>query len=255
MNFLNDMNIWIILACFLVTLFGGFTKGVTGFALPMIMVAGMSNFIDPKLAIASIVIPTFVGNLWQALQNGLMPAVRDFWKHRLLILTTLITIYIHTQWINILNFQVLMTILGFSIMVLSLVQLLGVRLSIPEKWARIAAFITGNIAGFFGAIAGTWGPPTVMYLLAINTPKAEQVRVSGISFGLGALIFWLGHQSSGLMTAESLKISFFLLLPMFIGLWLGAQARDTINQERFRQIVLWVLLISSLNILRKAFGF
>lgn len=247
-----DLSLLQLALCFLVTVFAGFTKGVTGFALPMIMIAGMSNFIDPELAIASIVVPTFVGNFWQAARQGPLASWESFKSHRILILTTLIGIYVFAQVLAGLPLGSMLILLAVMIFVASLVQIIGFRITIRPQFRKIGGFIAGLIAGFFGSISGTWGPPTTIYLLAIDTPKAEQTRTMGITFGLGALVFWLAHQRSGLITPSALGLSVFLLIPMFIGLALGVRAQDRIDQATFRKATLWVLLIASLNIFRKA---
>lgn len=236
----------------LVTVFAGFTKGVTGFALPLIMVSGMSTFIDPRLAIASVVIPTFVGNAWQGLRQGPKAAWQAINKYRVLVATTLAMIYICAQLIEGLAFQSLFLLLGVVIFVVSVVQLLGLQLTLAPRHHTLGAVVAGSVAGFFGAIAGTWGPPTIIYLLAIGTEKAEQVRIAGISFGLGALVFWVAHQHSGLITPQALGLSVLLLAPMFIGLALGTHMQHRIDQAVFKRITLWVLLVASLNIMRKA---
>ncbi len=247
-----DISTFYLLLCFIVAVFAGFTKGVTGFALPMILISGMANFLHPELAIASIVVPTFVGNAWQALRQGPRELWSSLQKHAILIITTLAGIFIFAQLLGGLKLQLLLILLGSSIFLASFIQIIGVEIKIKPQNRKIGAFITGTIAGFFGSISGTWGPPTMIYLLAINTPKAEQTRTAGISFGLGALMFWIAHQRSGLVTPEALGLSFYLLIPMFIGLFLGARAQDKIDQATFRKVTLWVLLLASLNILRKA---
>lgn len=233
-------------------MFAGFTKGVTGFALPLIMVSGMSTFIDPRLAIASVVVPTFVGNMWQGLRQGPKAAWHAVVKYRLLVGTTLGMIYVCAQLIEGLAFQSLFLLLGVVIFIVSLVQLLGFNIKLDPRHHNMGAIVAGSVAGFFGAIAGTWGPPTIIYLLAIGTEKSEQVRIAGISFGLGALMFWVAHQHSGLITPQALGLSVALLIPMFLGLSLGTSMQHRIDQAVFKRITLWVLLVASLNIMRKA---
>ena len=247
-----DLVFWQLILCAIVTLLAAFTKGVTGFAMPIIMVSGMAMFLDPKLAIASIVIPTMVANIWQATQNGWHVAIETFKKHALLICTTLTMIFINAQWIGILNFNLLLTLLGVVITGVSLIQILGFTIQIRPDREKLGAFITGQIAGFFGALSGTWGPPTMIYLIAVNTPKVEQVRVAGLTFGLGALVFWIAHQRSGLVTPEALGLSILMLIPMALGLFLGNKAQAKIDQVLFRKVTLWVLLFAGLNVLRKA---
>jgi len=56
-----------LLACLLVGLVAGVVKGMVGFAMPMIMISGMSSFISPELALAGLILPTLSTNGWQAL--------------------------------------------------------------------------------------------------------------------------------------------------------------------------------------------
>jgi hypothetical protein len=47
--------------------------------------------------------------------------------------------------------------------------------------------VVGLIAGALGGLTGTWGPPTVLYLIALETPKAKQLLVQGVVYGLGSI--------------------------------------------------------------------
>ncbi len=247
-----DVSFLTLCVAVAVALVAGVIKGVSGFALPMILVSGMVMIVNPQLAIASMVVPTIVTNFWQVFATGARDAAATFFRFRVLILTTLAMIFIHAQWIGGLPLNALLIILGAAIVCISVVQLLGVRIQLSSGYTKISAFIAGQVAGFFGAIAGTWGPPTVIYLLAINTHKKEQVRVSGITFGLGAVMFGFAHLQSGIITAEAMGLSLFLTVPCIIGLLMGMQIQDRIDQKRFRYIILIVLLIAGLSILRKA---
>jgi hypothetical protein len=53
----------------------------------------------------------------------------------------------------------------------------------------------GLIAGALGGLTGTWGPPTVLYLIALETPKAKQLLVQGVVYGSGPSACWPGTSS------------------------------------------------------------
>ena len=55
------------------------------------------------------------------------------------------------------------------------------------------------VAGFFGGLSGIWGPPLVMYLLALRLPKVEMVRVQCLSFLLGSVVLFVAHLRSGVL--------------------------------------------------------
>ena len=63
------------------------------------------------------------------------------------------------------------------------------------------------VGGFFGGLSGIWGPPIVMYLLAVGLPKAEMVRVQSLSFLLGSLVLVFAHLHSGVLNAVTLPAS------------------------------------------------
>nr|MCS5607099.1 sulfite exporter TauE/SafE family protein [Alphaproteobacteria bacterium] len=59
---------------------GGIVKGLIGFGLPIAAIAIMLNFLDPRSALAVLVGPILVTNLWMALRSGdLRQPLRRFW--------------------------------------------------------------------------------------------------------------------------------------------------------------------------------
>jgi uncharacterized protein len=115
---------------------------------------------------------------------------------------------------------------------------------------RIEALF-GASAGAIGGISGIWGPLTVMYLTALNTPKAEQIRVQGVIFGLGSVLLLVAHTGTGVIRAETLPLSVILVLPAVLGMWLGRMYQDRIDQATFRRATLLVLLVAGLNLVRR----
>ena len=71
MEFLSGLgpsNVWVI--AFLIALGAGLVKGVVGFAMPTILISGLSSFMAPDLALACLIVPTVLTNAWQALRQG-----------------------------------------------------------------------------------------------------------------------------------------------------------------------------------------
>ena len=100
-------------------------------------------------------------------------------------------------------------------------------------------------------MAGTWGPTTVLFLLAINTPKTRQIVIQGVVYGLGSVSLLFAHLQSGILNAATAPLSIALLVPAVIGMWLGFQIHDRLDQQRFRQITLIVLVIAGVNLIRR----
>jgi uncharacterized membrane protein YfcA len=108
--------------------------------------------------------------------------------------------------------------------------------------------------GFYGGLSGIWGPPIVLYLLALGVPKAEMVRVQALSFLLGSLVLVGAHLRSGVLDAVTLPASAWLVLPTMGAMFLGYRVQDRLDQEVFRKVTLAVLVLTGLNLLRRAFA-
>jgi uncharacterized membrane protein YfcA len=236
-----------------ITLAAGIVKGAVGFAMPLIMISGISSIMDPKLALAGIIVPIVVSNLWQTLRAGLGPAWEAVVEFRRYLIIVSLAIFAAAQGVALIPDQVFYAVLGIPVVVLCLIQLIGVRLSIPPHRRNIAEWIIGLISGLLGGFAGTWGPTTVLFLLAIDTPKKKQMVVQGVIYGLGSVVLLLAHLRSGILNAGTAPLSILLVLPAFIGMWIGFQIQDRLNATAFRKVTLIVLTIAGLNLVRKAF--
>ena len=234
-----------------IAFFAGLVKGVVGFAVPLILVSGLSSFLDPKLAIAGLIVPVLVTNLLQVLRTGWQDAraaVAEHWRY---ILMVCLAIAIVAQGAARIPTQMFYVVLGVPVVILSLIQLFGVHLTIPVHRRRAAEWIVGGISGVLGGLVGTWGVTTVLYLLAIETPKAKQMIVQGVIYGTGSVALVLAHLQSGLFNAQTAPFSAALLPLAVVGLWCGFAVQDRMDQARFRQVTLVILLLAGLNLLRK----
>lgn len=234
-----------------VAIVAGFVKGAVGFAMPMILISTLGSFLPPDLALAALILPTLVSNVIQALRNGLGPALHSAWLHRVFIAALLVFIALASQLVEFLSDRALYLTLGIPLTIFAVLQLVGWRLTIRPDRRRRAEVGIGSLAGFIGGLSGVWGPPTVLYLTALETPKEEQMRVQGVVYGTGSVILTLGHLQSGILNASTAPLSAALVVPALIGLALGFTFGARLDQARFRKLTLLVLVVASLNLIRR----
>lgn len=235
----------------LVALVAGIVKGMVGFAMPMIMISLLGSFVAPDVALAGLILPTLVTNGMQALRQGWAQAVLSIKRFRLFMAIGLVAMLVSAQLVRVLPQEVLLLMIGGPVVAFCVVQLLGVQLRLPARGRGWIEGGIGGFAGFIGGFSGVWGPPTVMYLTALDTPKTEQMRVQGVIYGLGAVALFGAHIGSGVMRPETLPFSLAMILPAIAGTWIGFQIQDRIDQRAFRKATLAVLLIAGLNLVRR----
>ncbi|MCR9069791.1 MAG: sulfite exporter TauE/SafE family protein [Rhodobacteraceae bacterium] len=234
-----------------VTLVAGFVKGAIGFAMPLIMISGLSLFLDPLVAIAGIILPIVLSNLMQVLRFSwaeAWAAIVEYWRYILIVCVMIVGV---AQFVTLIPVQTFYLILGVPVVALSLIQLFGVRFHIPPQRRRAAEWGVGALAGGLGGLTGTWGPPTVLYLIALETPKAKQMLVQGVVYGLGSISLLAGHLQSGVLTLVTAPFSAALLIPAVVGMQVGFWMGDRLNPDLFRKITLIVLVIAGANLVRR----
>ncbi len=237
----------------IITLVSGIVKGAIGFAMPLIIVSGLSSLMNPKHAIAAIIFPIVFSNILQTFRKGIGPAidaVRDYWRYMFMVC---LAIFSAAQLVPDIPVHIFYWVLGIPVVTLSLLQIFGFKMNINPKNRNWADWIAGGISGVLGGLAGTWGPLTVLYLLAVNTPKSKQIVVQGVVYGSGSITLLLAHIQSGILDRETAPLSLLLLPVALIGMWLGFKIQDKLNHALFRKITLIVLVIAGLNLLRLGF--
>ncbi len=235
---------------FFVAFVAGWVKGMVGFAMPMVLISGLSIVLAPQLALAGLIFPTLVTNGVQALRDGLSAAFQSIRKFRVFLLVGLIFLLLSSQLVSIVPAKVFLLMIGAPVTVFALIQLLGAKLVLENPSKRAEALVSA-VAGFVGGMSGVWGPPTVAYLTALNTPKAEQMRVQGVIYGLGAVALTVAHIGSGILTSQTALLSALLILPALAGMKCGLLFQSRIDQAMFRKLTLLVLMVAGLNLLRR----
>ncbi len=232
-----------------VAVLAGFIKGVVGFAMPMVFISGLTLVLPPELALAGLILPTLVTNIWQALRQGPRAAWGAIKEYRVFLGVGAGVLVLAAQLVSSLSDRVFLLGIGIPITIFALIQVFGWTPRFPPS--KVAEMLIGALAGFLGGISGIWGPPTVAYLTAINTPKEAQMRVQGVVYGMAAVLLAMAHLNSGVLNAQTMPVSAAFILPALLGLWLGFKVQDRVDQAMFRSVTLWVILIAGLNLIRR----
>lgn len=232
---------------FAVGLVAGTIKGLVGFAMPMVLVSGLNLFLPADVSLAGLILPTLATNGIQALRQGPKAAFASVKRFRLFLVIGAVFLFSSAQLVRVVPAHVMLLMIGVPITLFAASQLLGRELRIDNPSRRTEAVI-GGFAGFIGGFSGVWGPPTVAYLTALNTEKTEQMRVQGVIYGLGAIALTAAHLTSGVLRAETIPFSIFMVIPSLAGMAVGSIYHDRIDQKVFRKATLFVLAIAGTSL-------
>ena len=229
--------------------FAGLVKGIVGFAMPMIFITSVTIFMSPDVALGILILPTLIGNGWQAGRQGFTAAYQALLDHRWFLGVGYTMLLVTTQMVPLVPQSLFFLYLGILVVVFASLMLIGWQ---PKGRSGTGLLIgCALVAGVGGGLSGIWGPPTVMYLSTHNLEKQAQMRAQGVIYGLGAIILLIGHVKSGIATLPVISLGAFAILPACFGIWVGFKIQDLINQKIFRIATLSILILSGLNLIRR----
>jgi len=244
-----DATTILILATFLIA---GTVKGVIGLGLPTVSLALLTVAIDLPTAMALLLVPSFVTNLWQALAGGNTRLIlQRLWPF--LLLAT-VTIWIGAGALTRVNLSFLSALLGALLMAYAGANLGGLRLTISPRQELWAGPLVGIVNGVLTGMTGSFVVPGVMFLQAIGLAREVLIQAMGMLFSLSTLALAIALQRNDLLTAEHGVLSITALLPAILGMVFGRWIRRKISEQLFRKLFFISLLVLGTYIILNALG-
>tara|TARA_R110002111_G_scaffold203646_2_gene268455 strand:+ start:8122 stop:8850 length:729 start_codon:yes stop_codon:yes gene_type:complete len=139
------------------------------------------------------------------------------------------------------NPRVLTYVLGFFLIVLSLLFLIFKQLKVAPKTKN--AIIGGSLSGLSAGLLGTGGAIRGITLAAFKMNKDKFIATSavidlGVDFSR-TIIYYL----NGYMHKHDLYLVPILIVVSILGTWMGKKILDKVSQEQFRNFVLILILV------------
>ena len=244
--FSDPSSALVLIAAASIAFAAGVLKGSIGFGLPSVMIAGLSLLMPPDVALAGLIMAALVSNGWQALRGGVGQAVASVKAFRVFLIAGFVAMLAAAQLVPYLAANVMLWIIGVPVGLFALFGLLGRSIPLPGGAGPRVQAAAGALAGICGGLTGVWGPPTVALLTALETPKARSIPLQGVIYGLGAVTLTLAHLGSGVLNAQTLPLSVFLVFPALAGMALGFRFQDRLDQRGFTRATNLFLLVTAI---------
>ncbi len=148
--------------------------------------------------------------------------------------------------------RVLYALVGTAVTLFVVTNYLKLHVTVSpgaEKWAGPVA---GTLGGLLGGISTIWGPPMMMYFVMLRLSKDVYIQTVGLVWFIASIPLVIAYVRYGILTVQTTLLSMIMCIPGAIGFLVGQRLRKRINQEVFRTLLLWFLLLVGLNLIRRA---
>ena len=234
-----------VLAFFLLASFlGGFTSGIAGFAMGLVVSGVYLHFLTPIQTATLIVGYGFVTQgygVW-----ALRHAVR--WRKAApFIFGGVIGVPAGTILLTYIDPAYMRIGVGVLLVVYSIYSLARPAISVKHEGVPAevgVGFLNGLLAGLTGLVEIV----VVIWCQLRNWPKDIQRAVFQPVLLATILTSTVSLSVAGAVTAETMKLYLLGLPCMLIGTWVGLKLYGKLDDAKFRKIILLLLLVSGLSL-------
>ncbi len=246
-------SIWTVEVIGLVTLtflVAGFVKGAVGLGIPVVALAFMAPLLGLKFAMAVIIVPCIVANVWQGLVGG---HFRDIMRR----LWTYLAAGCVGTWIGVgvlagTSGDLLLGLLGVVLCVYSTVSLLRPQIPPPGEHEALYSPVVGVVAGAMFGMTGTFIVPGILYLQALGFGRDALVQAMGVTFATITVALAVSFTSRNLFPADIALLSAYAVAPTGAGWLLGWRYRAGISEAQFRKLFFSALVVVGIYMMIQA---
>ncbi len=229
---------------FLIVFIAIFTQAVTGFGLALVSMPLLVLVLDIQVASPLVALIAGVAELLLLLHYRADLNIRAVLR---LIVASLVGIPMGMLLLRQVEADVITAVLGIIIIAYAVYALFGLRL--PQLAHRFWSYGFGFVAGVLGGAYNISGPPVIIYGNCRQWPPAEfKSNLQGF-FVVSSYTIIASHALSGNFSPAVWQ-NFLIALPAtLLALFVGFRVDKFLNPERFRQIVLVVLVVLGISLL------
>lgn len=237
---------WIALTFFT----AGLVKGVIGLGLPIVVLAMLAATLGLKTALALLVLPGVIMNLWQALDGPhFVSNLKRLWS---MWFVSVFAIFAGTYALAGIDPRPVTVLLGLVLTLYAVISILRPRIPPPREWEPWLNPLVGGVSGFLFGLSGVYMIPGVAYIQAIGLNRDALIQALGMTFLIITASLGIGMTANAMMSKEVAVASVLALIPSFAGLFTGRRLRRFLPEETFRKAFFVALTFTGLLIAWRA---
>lgn len=229
---------------FLALFLGAFTQSMTGFGSALVAMAILPSLLGLPIAAPLVAVTGLALETMLTLRYRQALRVDAIWK---VLVASLAAAPIGVSLLRYVDERLALFVLGLLLVAYALYALSGLRL--PDLAHPAWAWVTGLLSGLLGGAYNTAGPPIVVYGNCRGWDAAQfKSNLSGF-FVINSLFVTASHFFGGSFTPEVTRTVLLCLPATVLGFLLGQSMDRWLDPERFRKIVLVLLVVLGLRLM------
>jgi hypothetical protein len=220
-----------------VLILAGFVKGLLGLGLPTVAIGVLATRISPAQALAIVIVPAIVTNIWQTFAGPYLKDVsRRLWP---LMVGVCLGIWLGAGLMIGAYARYGTLVLGTLLMSYGTIGLGNIRFHVAPAREHVVGGIVGLVTGFVAAFTGVQVIPSMPFMHAVGMEKDELVQALGIFFTVSTVAMSYNLNEAGLLTSATLLPAGVAMAGAFAGMVVGQLVRARLDAEAFRR---WFLV-------------
>lgn len=229
----------------------GLVKGVVGVGLPSVAVGLLGVTIGIKAAMALLLVPSFVTNVWQAVTgNALAEILKRTWP---MLLTICAGTWLGVALLARLDGKMLSMVLGATLIGYALMGFSKLRLPHPGRNELPISLPVGIVHGVVAGMTGSY-IPAVPFLQSLGLSKDVLVQAMGVLFTVSTVALAVCMADQRLLSRELALASTGAVVPALVGMYAGQLVRGRLSEDVFRRVLFCALGALGAYILVRAVG-
>lgn len=245
------MDSYSIILAFSAFFVASFLKGLTGLGFSTLCLGFLAIFIDLKLAIPLVFLPSLSSNIMVMIESGrFIEAMKRFWPLYLIALPGLL---LGIWFLSSSNNEIPKAVLGGVMVCYGIWGLAHGIMSLSPKGEKLLMLPVGFVSGLINGATGSQIMPIMPYLLGLKMDRNLFVQTINCSFTVNTLVMMVGLGKLGLLTLPVVGISAGGIIPVGLGIYLGGRLRKKVSESIYRRMVLILLITLGINLAARPF--
>ncbi|MCR8724104.1 sulfite exporter TauE/SafE family protein [Frigidibacter sp. ROC022] len=226
---------------------GGVLKGATGAGAPVIAVPVIAGVFDIRVAVVIMAVPNLLTNTWQSWSYRSHGIGRSFTLA--FALAGAIGTIAGTVVLALLPIDALQLLTAAVVFLYVLLRLARPELTLSRHHANRAVVPVGVAAGVLQGAAGISAPISLSFLSAMRLSRPAFIATISLFFASMGLVQLPSLAYYGLMTWQLFGIGILAVVPLLLGMPLGAAIARRIGPKGFDRVILVFLCLLALRLI------